>query len=243
LAYKVLAGYFPCSNVTNGAPCTNVGISKFQFESGKAYRLRLITSGAEPTIKFSIDNHTLTVMANDLVPVIPYDTEIVTLAVGQRTDVVVQAEGCAEDSFFMRSTFDSLCSDTNTYYGLAAVYYENADTTTAPNSIGYEVPQNAACTNDPLNTTEPAYPMTPPEPSTTFELRINLAPNGTLSRLWTMNNSSFYSDINEPVMLLAVTGNQTFGSMRNVYNMGSNSSVRMIVYNEYRGKLSAPGNA
>ena len=179
-------------------------------------------------------------MANDFVPIKPYDTEIVTLAVGQRTDVVVRATGSVGGSFWMRSTFDSACSDTNSYYGLAAVYYEDADTTAAPDSIGYKIPLNLACTNDPLNKTEPAYSMTPSEPATTFELRMNLAPNATLSRLWTMNNSSFYSDLNSPVLLKVIQGNRTFGSMRNVYDMGSHSSVRMIMYNEYRGGFFLP---
>ncbi len=198
-----------------------------------------MNSGAEPTIKFSIDNHTMTVMANDFVPIKPYDAEIVTLAVGQRTDVVVQAKGSAGDSSWMRSTFDSACSDTNSFYGLAAVYYEDANTMAAPRSIGYEIPPNLACTNDPLNMTEPAFSMTPSEPATTLELRMDLAPNASLSRLWTMNNSSFYSDLNSPVMLEAIHGNDTFGSMRNVFNMGSNGSVRLIMYNDYRGGLDA----
>jgi FtsP/CotA-like multicopper oxidase with cupredoxin domain len=44
---------YPCANVTSGAKCTpNAGVSKFQFKSGKKYRLRLINSGAAAMQKF-----------------------------------------------------------------------------------------------------------------------------------------------------------------------------------------------
>jgi FtsP/CotA-like multicopper oxidase with cupredoxin domain len=79
---------YPCANTT--LPCTpNAGISKFQFQSGKKHRLRLINTSAEGIQKFSIDNHTFTVIANDFVPINPYTTNVITLGVGQRSDVIV----------------------------------------------------------------------------------------------------------------------------------------------------------
>lgn len=73
---------YNCSLVTNGTPCTNnAGLSKFEFKTGKTHRLRLINAGAEGTQKFSIDGHKMTVIANDFVPIQPYETEIVTLGV------------------------------------------------------------------------------------------------------------------------------------------------------------------
>lgn len=73
-------GQYNCSLITDGTPCTpNAGYSKFQFQSGKTHRLRLINAGAEGIQKFSIDSHVLTVIAIDFVPVVPYTTTIVTL--------------------------------------------------------------------------------------------------------------------------------------------------------------------
>jgi FtsP/CotA-like multicopper oxidase with cupredoxin domain len=72
---------FPCYKDVN---CTaNAGVSKFSFTSGKKHRLRLINMSAEAMQKFSIDGHTMTVIANDFVPVEPYEVAVVTLAVGQ----------------------------------------------------------------------------------------------------------------------------------------------------------------
>lgn len=74
---------FDCSRIPAGGPaCTpNAGISKFNFESGKTHRLRLINAGADATLRFTIDNHTMTVIAQDFVPVVPFNTNVVTLGV------------------------------------------------------------------------------------------------------------------------------------------------------------------
>ena len=74
---------FDCSFIPSGGPhCTpNAGIAVFNFTSGKSHRLRLINAGAEGLQRFTIDNHTMTVIANDFVPVKPYTTNVVTLGV------------------------------------------------------------------------------------------------------------------------------------------------------------------
>lgn len=73
---------FNCSLVTDGSHCTpNAGLSKFHFTSGKVHRLRLINAGAEGLQRFSIDGHNMTVIANDFVPVVPYERNVVTLGV------------------------------------------------------------------------------------------------------------------------------------------------------------------
>lgn len=57
-------------------PCiSNAGLAKFKFRRGKKHRLGIITAGASALHIFSIDGHTLTVNANDFVPVVPYKTQ------------------------------------------------------------------------------------------------------------------------------------------------------------------------
>ncbi len=69
------------SSSTSGACVNNAGLSKFKFVSGKKHRLRLINTGVAGIQKFSIDNHNMTIFANDFIPVKPYTTNVVTLAV------------------------------------------------------------------------------------------------------------------------------------------------------------------
>lgn len=161
---------FDCSAAPAGSQCTsNAGISKFNFTTGKTHRLRLINSGSEGLQRFSIDNHTMTVMANDFVPIQPYDTKSVVLGVGQRTDVLVKANGLPTDAVWMRSNISLSCSSTTVQssQALAAIYYPQANTTMRPNSTAWTV-DDSSCGNDPLSSTVPYYPITPdPNPATT----------------------------------------------------------------------------
>ena len=73
---------FDCSK-TN-LPCVpDAPLSSFNFTSGKSYRLRLVNPSATAVEKITIDNHSFTVIAVDFVPVEPYETDHITLAVGE----------------------------------------------------------------------------------------------------------------------------------------------------------------
>lgn len=76
---------YDCSLAPNGTRCTsNAGLAKFKFQTGKKHRLRLINAGAAGNQAFSIDGHIMTVIANDFVPIKPYDTTVVKLGVSIR---------------------------------------------------------------------------------------------------------------------------------------------------------------
>ena len=74
----------------------------------------------------------MTIIANDFVPVEPYSTTVVTLGVGQRTDILVEAIGEPTDAVWMRSDVSGQCSSSHNPTALAAIYYESANTTQEP---------------------------------------------------------------------------------------------------------------
>jgi len=233
---------YPCANGTTsaGQKCTpNAGLSKFQFQSGKKYRLRLINTSAEAIIKFSIDNHNMTVFANDFVQIQPYPTNVVTLGVGQRSDVVVEASGQSGDLVWMRSNISTICSLNSGVSpgGMAVIYYENANTTALPTSSpSYTTDQISFCGNDALSKTTPYKSIDPPsQAATTEELWINLSPNATGFNVWTFGGSTFRADYNDPVLLEAKLGKTVFPEIWNVHNYGANNSIRMVVYNNFTG--------
>ena len=126
-------GNASCSAVPANISCVpNAGFSKFRFQKGLTHRLRLINAGAEGLQRFTIDNHVMTVVANDFVPIEPYNTTVVTLGIGQRTDVLVTANNNATDAVWMRSDISTTCSSSARPHALAAIYYDNANTSIAP---------------------------------------------------------------------------------------------------------------
>lgn len=225
---------FNCSTVAVGdkTPCTNnAGVSKFKLTYGKTHRLRLINSGSEGVQRFSLDGHILTVIANDFVEVNPYQTKVVTLGVGQRTDVLVTANaGPPTSSFWMRSNITS-CSAANQPLAVAAVYYSSADTSKAPTSTAFNVPDPGTCANDDLSLTVPTYPMAVPNPTFTHAFNVTLFTNASGVTLWDFDGESARVDYNDPTLLDVNKGNLTFDPEANIRNLNTNSSVRMIVNN------------
>jgi FtsP/CotA-like multicopper oxidase with cupredoxin domain len=175
-----------------GRKCTpNAGVSKFRFQSGKKHRLRLMNTGAEGMQRFTIDNHKMTVIANDFIPVKPYEAKVVSLGVGQRTDIIVEGTGKPTDAVWMRSDISKMCSLSNQSYALAAIYYEDADTDSTPttSAVDYE---EEHCGNDPLNITEPFYVSAPPPvPDVVRYIDVDFGMNETKHMVWSMNNESF----------------------------------------------------
>ncbi|TGO29898.1 hypothetical protein BPAE_0010g00840 [Botrytis paeoniae] len=233
-------GFFDCSTKAAGdnATCNddNYMPPTFKLTAGSKHRLRLINAGTEGMQKFTIDGHNMTVIANDFVPIIPYTTQVVTLGVGQRTDVIV--EGLPTEttgSYWMRSTIAG-CSLFKNPEAKALVYYglePNVNSTTTASAIFNDSVANV-CANDPLNETTPWYPITPdPNPPTTEQIDIGFGQNASGNWLWSMNNSSFRANYNEPILLLSNQGNNSYPDSPewNVYNFGDNSSIRIYITN------------
>jgi FtsP/CotA-like multicopper oxidase with cupredoxin domain len=229
-------GYYPCANVTNGAACGNAGLAEFQFTSGKKHKLRLINAGGELFTTFSIDEHTMTVVANDFVPVEPYETNYVTLGVGQRTDIIVEGTGNPDESYWIRS-FNGICGDPRTNVfdedGRAVIFYENANTTVLPTSTGHLTPNNTACRNDRLELTTPIYQIPAVEPDHTFIVNMTHGNNATNTTFWFMNGIAYEGDYNAPVLLNATNGVEEYPIERNVIDLGSYSTIRLIFYNTF----------
>jgi FtsP/CotA-like multicopper oxidase with cupredoxin domain len=224
---------YPCQNTT--LPCdANAGISKFKFESGKKHLLRLINAGAEGTEKFSIDGHKLTVVAVDYIPVEPYETNVVTLAIGQRTDVIVEATGEPGDAYWMRAqlgTARCTLNDGISPNAVAAVYYEDADTDSVPTTESdVTADQLAACRNDPLTDGIPLCKIPLEEPETTQTIDLTFKSNGT-NFLWFVDNSSYRGNFNQPTLLQAKRGDFDYEDEWNVYEFPGNGSVRIHLVN------------
>lgn len=73
------------NGLINGTNTYDDGGSRFDvaFTSDTSYRLRLVNGAVDTHFKFMIDNHTMTVIASDLVPVTPYETTVLDIGMGR----------------------------------------------------------------------------------------------------------------------------------------------------------------
>jgi len=127
-------------NGTNTWDCTGStdpncvgGGKKFEttFEAGKKYRIRLINSAVDGHFQFSIDGHSLTVIGMDLVPLIPYETDSVVISMGQRYDIIVEANAANAD-YWMRGGWISACQRNANSDEITGIVRYDANSTADP---------------------------------------------------------------------------------------------------------------
>ncbi|KAI0479944.1 multicopper oxidase-domain-containing protein [Xylaria cf. heliscus] len=227
---------FNCSLATEGSSCKTDDVTRsvFFFQPGKTHLLRLVNTGGNGNQKFSIDNHKLTVIANDFVPINPYTTDVVTLGVGQRSDVLVKGSGHPTDAVWMRAELDVPCLNVTSFQpnATAIIYYPRADRTKLPTTKGSQWESNN-CANDPLSVTVPRIVKRPGTPDITRNVDITVTTNTTGNLLFYVDNSTFYANYRDPLLRDAFYGQINFTSHPeyNVVNTGNATSIRLIVSN------------
>ncbi|GMH28977.1 hypothetical protein Nepgr_030820 [Nepenthes gracilis] len=131
--------------LVNGQPgdlynCSKNGTYKIEVTHGKTYLLRIINAALNNQLFFKIANHNMTVVAVDATYTTPYHTDVVLVAPGQTTDVLLTADQPI-GSYYMAA---------RAYASAAGVKFDNTTTT---GILAYE---NTTSTS-PLLPTLPAY--------------------------------------------------------------------------------------
>ncbi|KAK6432947.1 hypothetical protein LTR95_010879 [Oleoguttula sp. CCFEE 5521] len=223
---------YPCSSTS--LPCTsNAGLAASKFETNKKHRLRLINHAAEALLFFSIDGYEMTVIANDFVPVEPYQTDLVQMGVGQRTDIINARKSNAKESVYMGvmecpsglgPASQTGCSlDTGvSIEAKAPIYYQDADTGNLPNTTSaidgsrYLFSQN--CSNTPLNVTVPSYATAVKQSDKT----LNFLMTGQLQTKRVLSC--------DPILFEAKLGkNDSYIPERQVYDMRNATVLRIVL--------------
>lgn len=89
-------GVFAC-NQANDTRCTGEA-EYFQvvFEKGTTYRIGLVNTATALTYTFYIEGHNFTVSAIDFVPIKPFVTDAINVSIGQRYEIIVEANAAVE---------------------------------------------------------------------------------------------------------------------------------------------------
>ncbi|RTE82882.1 hypothetical protein BHE90_002631 [Fusarium euwallaceae] len=169
------------------------------FEKGKTYRLRLINVGIDTLYKFSIDRHTLKVIAVDFVSIKPYETNHVSLAIGERMDVLVTADQASEaSSFWLRATPQQDCSkiaDPDNVLGI--VYYGSSNSTPTTQGTNFE----DKCVDEPYESLVPVVPRNVGPPDHEFKQNANRTWNEDGIIKWTLNSTTMVAEWDNPSLL------------------------------------------
>ncbi|KAK1757105.1 Cupredoxin [Echria macrotheca] len=209
-------------NGTNINPLgTGGNYAKIMFTPGKRHRLRLINAGVENTFTISIVGHSMTVIATDFVPVNPYPVDSVYLSVGQRLDVVIDANQPV-GTYWLNATFSAarVCGSSNNAHPAAIVQYDGAPWW-IPTDPG-TAPKDTYCADDIAAT--PVVPRVAPiglfVPDTSNTLNVSLNVDSSVSKVyWEVNSSAIDVTWDKPTLQDVLDGEGTFQTAQNIVEM------------------------
>lgn len=111
--------------------------------AGESYRIRLVNGAIDTHFRFMIDEHELTVMAMDLVPIVPYTTTNISVGIGQRYDVVVTATK-SSGNFWIRAIPQIACSENDNADNIKGIWMYDSSNTTEPDTSPYDYTDSCA---------------------------------------------------------------------------------------------------
>ncbi|XXH01375.1 hypothetical protein Hte_007735 [Hypoxylon texense] len=189
------------NGLINGTNVFNDTGSRFEmfFEEGSSYRIRIVNGAVDTHFKFSIDNHTMLVMAADLVPVEPWSTNVLNIGMGQRYDVVVTADqGAVAENFWIRAIPQSACSENENPDNIRGILsYSNA--TSTPTTTGWDYTDS--CDDETPNLVPYISKTVGDSTAITEEAGVSII-NGLFR--WTLNSTSLLVDWKNPTLLQVV---------------------------------------
>ena len=214
-------GHYSCTadEKKNGLCFDQTSYYNTTVTRGKKYLLRLINTSVDTTFSFSIDNHVMTVISSDFVPLVPYTTDAVLVGIGQRYHVVVEMKPDdqrppGKQAYWIRTTVAAGCGrfkPATPANNTGILYYEGTDTKVLPDTKPKTLVA-PLCADEPDDKLKPIVPWTVGKPSnqqqpSTFEAGIEnppapgpLPPPGQFSR-WSLGKQPLWLDFSNPTIL------------------------------------------
>jgi FtsP/CotA-like multicopper oxidase with cupredoxin domain len=192
---------------------TTVG-SRFEttFVSGTSYRMRLINAAIDTQFDFSIDNHTLTVIAMDFVPITPYTTDVLNIAIAQRYDIIVTANQTS-DNYWMRAVPQVTCSNNDNTDDIKGIVRYDSTSTDDPTTTAYTATDN--CDGESYSNLVPYLSKTVGSSSSDDDLPVSIATTDS-KFYWYINDTSMYLNWSNPTIEYILDNDTTYGNQTNV---------------------------
>lgn len=186
------------------------------FEAGKKYKLRLVNSGTDSHFQFSIDGHNLTVVANDFVPIVPYTTEAIGIAIGQRYDVIIEANAAPGD-YWLRAKWNSACAQNQNPDGITGIIRYDAASTADPTTVSTVTKAESCGDESPAD----LVPWLSLDVGAWNEVALQSVQTaiGPEWFQWTLNGSSLELDWEDPTIEKIIAGETSFPLDYNVVSV------------------------
>lgn len=177
------------------------------FVSGTSYRIRLVNAAVDTHFKFMIDNHTMQVIATDLIPIVPYEATVLDIGMGQRYDIIVTADQASvADSFWLRAIPQAACSENDNSDDIRGIiYYGDSLSTPTTSAHSYE----DSCDDETKNLVPYVSKTVGAESSTNLEIATVGFNEDNLIR-WYLNSTTMFVEWADPTLQQILNGSTTY---------------------------------
>ncbi|EUC41696.1 multicopper oxidase [Bipolaris oryzae ATCC 44560] len=195
------------NGLINGTNTYNDGGFRYNvsFTKDTSYRIRLVNGAVDTHFKFMIDNHTMTVIAADLVPIEPYTATVLDIGMGQRYDIIVTADQASiADNFWIRAIPQSACSDNDNADDIRGIVYYGS-TLSTPTTSAYDYTDGCADETDNL---VPYISKTVSDSNSVSSEDATVGFNTDGLFRWYLNSTTMVVDWEDPT-LMKILNNET----------------------------------
>ena len=222
------ANTYNCTGSTDSACLGNGTRFETTFTPGTKYLIRLVNTAIEGYIRFAIDGHSFSVISNDFVPIVPYTTDNLLIGIGQRYEIVVEADQDV-DNYWLRAIWQTACiGNDNADNILGIVRYDGASTTSDPTTTVGDYANS--CGDEALSDLVPHLNLTVGDFATEEVLDLSFAiANNHFT--WTINTTSLVLDWANPTELRILNNEPVFPTEYNVHEITVVDQVRETVSN------------
>jgi FtsP/CotA-like multicopper oxidase with cupredoxin domain len=179
-----------------------------------------------------IDNHTMEVIANDFVPIHPFNATQLSMGMGQRYDVIVTGKQLQSGNFWMRAIPQSACSETDATDKVKGIIRYDNSSTADPTTSAYSYTDSCA-DEDPSN----LVPYLKVDASETYtyktgeNVEVQVTDN---AMLWLMNGTSLHTQWEYPTLLQVAQGNDTWLARQRLIELpAANKWVYFVIHSPF----------
>ncbi|KAJ5103962.1 hypothetical protein N7532_004491 [Penicillium argentinense] len=195
------------TGLINGTNMYNTSGKYFTMRAnkGESYRLRIVNAAIDTHWKFMIDNHKLTVIGMDLVPVKPYTTDYINIGMGQRYDIIVTANQPKARNHWIRAIPQTDCSENHNVDNIRGIlHYHGKVGTPLTNPWNF----TDICVDEDLSKLVPVVPKSVSAADWQDMTDVTVAKNTKNLFRWYLNSTTMEVLWEDPT-LLQIYDNQT----------------------------------
>ncbi|KAM0146558.1 hypothetical protein ACHAQE_010628 [Botrytis cinerea] len=219
-------------NGTNRNPQKTAGVYNqvSGLVPGAKYRLRIINTSIDNHFQVTLDSHYFQVIQTDFVPIQPYTTKTIFIAIGQRYDVIITADQTPSNYWFRAIVPNPPtqkgfgCGQNANNGSINAIFSYQGVESSEPTSKSFLMPQSCEDETQLVSWHEKAVPEDEFVWPTSQELIVTGPGSNSLSKapapyIWSINDTYMKIEWDKPTLQYVIQGNKSYNVHQSIIEL------------------------